>query len=216
MRRYTNATVFGESTASRPNQYGAMRRFTLPSSRLEIACAAAFFQDGGPWDGSITSVPDIFVLPSSNDFKENRDPVLERIHRYDSYKELRPEFRTRLSQAYADGGCAKLKEVYSSLKEKYRSYGFNMERLLYDDLDAWIATNRKSDGDYVKFLEFIHDEVPESVAIAYDLAHWMKESGRREEARKLYDQCLRVNPEHHPSKWRLGLMALEEAGRAER
>jgi hypothetical protein len=42
---YTNATLFGEPTASKPNQYGALLWFTLPHSKLKIACASKYFQD---------------------------------------------------------------------------------------------------------------------------------------------------------------------------
>jgi len=86
--RYTNATLFGEATASKPNQYGDMERFSLPHSQLEIVCARRYFQDGGPSDYSMASTPDIYVARSSEEYRQNRDPVMERILGYDSYKHL--------------------------------------------------------------------------------------------------------------------------------
>jgi hypothetical protein len=216
LEQYTNATLFGEPTGSKPNQYGSMDRFNLPDSGLEIACASKFFQDARPADFSMSSTPDIFVRLSSDDFKNNRDPVLDRIMDYDSIKDLKPAFFTSMSKAYLDRGTAGLKEAYSAIVPRYAELGFNMEVLLYDDFDGWIAGNRRSDADYIEFLQWLHDILPGSARVAYDLAYWKRETGDKEGARELYNKCLMLNPEHHRARWRLGLMELEEAGRAER
>ncbi len=210
LEHYTNVTLFGEATASKPNQYGAMQRFTLPHSKLEIACALKYFQDAKPADYSTASTPDIYVPRSSSDARENRDPVMERIFTYDSYKHLKADFKERLSQAYMESGLDGFKRAYDSVKATYVEHGFNMETLLYKDLDAWMGRNRRSDEDYVEYLKFIHHELPASTAVCYDLAYWMKERGNREEAKRLWERCLSLNPEHHKAKWRLGLMKLEE------
>ncbi|UCF04943.1 MAG: hypothetical protein JSV33_13630 [bacterium] len=210
LEHYTNATLFGEATASKPNQYGSMQRFTLPHSKLEIVCALKYFQDAEPADYSMATTPDIYVPRSSSDAREHRDPVMERIFTYDSYKHLKADFKERLSQAYTKGGIVGFKRAYDSVKPIYVEHGFNMETLLFEDLDAWMGRNRKSDEDYVEYLKFIHHELPKSIDVCYDLAYWMNERGDREEAKRLWEQCLSLNPEHHKAKWRLGLMKLEE------
>lgn len=207
---YTNATLFGEATASKPNQYGDMEQFTLPHSKLVITCALKYFQDAEPSDYSMASTPDIYVLRSANDFRENHDPVMERVFTYDSYKHLRPAFKELLSKAYMDSGLEGFKRAYDSVKTTYVEHGFNMETLLFEDLDAWIGDNRKSDEDYVEYLKFVHHELPNSLAVCYDLAWWMNERGNKEEAKRLWEKCLTLNPEHHHARWRLGLMKLEE------
>jgi hypothetical protein len=210
LERYTNATLFGEATASKPNQYGAIQRFTLPYSKLEISCALKYFQDTEPDDYSMTTMPDIYVRRSSSDARENRDPIMERIFTYDSYKNMKADFKERLSQAYMESGLAGFKQAYDSVKAIYVEHGFNMETLLFEDLDAWMGSNRKSDEDYVEYLKFIHHELPSSIDVCYDLAYWMNERGNREEAMRLWERCLTLNPEHHKARWRLGLMKLEE------
>jgi hypothetical protein len=210
LEHYTNATLFGEATASKPNQYGAMQRFTLPHSKIEIVCALKYFQDTEPDDYSMASTPDIYVPRSSTDARENWDPVMERIFAYGSYKHLKTDFREKLSQAYMENGLNGFKRAYDSMKATYVEHGFNMEALLYGDLDAWIGRNRRSDEDYVEYLKFIHHELPNSIDVCYDLAYWMNERGNREEAKRLWEQCLSLNPEHHKAKWRLGLMKLEK------
>jgi tetratricopeptide (TPR) repeat protein len=188
-----------------------MQHFSLPHSKLEIACALKFFQDAQPEDYSMSSTPDIYVPKRIEDTRANRDPVLERILEYDSYKQMRPEFKALMTQAYVDGGMAGFKKAYDSVQTAYQERGFNMETLLYKDLDLWMAENKKADEDYVEYLKFIHHELPKSIPISYDLAYWMNEQGETEEAKRLWERCLALNPEHHHAQWRLGLIALEEA-----
>jgi hypothetical protein len=210
LESYTNATLIGEPTASKPNQYGAMQHFSLPFSKLEIACALKFFQDAKPADYSISSAPDIFVRRTSTDYIEKRDPVMEVIGDYDRYDRLRSEFKTRLSTAYLESGMAAFKEAFSGVEAEYTQLGFNMEVLLYDDLDSWMAEIEKSMDDYVEYLKFIHSRLPDSIPVSYDLAYWMNDRGDRVEAKRLYRKCLELNPEHHHARWRLGLIGMEE------
>lgn len=215
LERLTNVTVFGEPTASKPNQYGAMTRFNLPHSGLEIACATKFFQDAQPDDFAVASFPDIYVQLTSGDFKDNRDPVLERIFEFDSYKGMRRAFFQAMSKAYRDGGIASIKDTFNTLRKEYTNAGWNMEILLYDDFDGWIAGNRRDDADYIAFLEWIHQELSDSIKVPYDLAYWMGKTGHKEEARKLYGRCLELNPEHRRARWRRDLMEFEETWRSE-
>ncbi len=207
---YTNATFFGEPTCSKPNQYGAIRRFLLPHSQLQIGCAIDYYQDAQPFDFSMETEPNFFVSLFSVDFKENRDPVLERIFNYDSYKNLRPEFTSKMAEAYQSGGLEGFKKAYELIKPDYRKYGFNMKNLLYDDFDNWMASHKKSDEDYIGYLRFIHGELPKSINVCYDLASWLERTGHQEEAKKYYRKCLELNPEHSYARMRLNLMDLEE------
>jgi hypothetical protein len=213
LESYTNATLIGEPTASKPNQYGAMQNFRLPYSRLEIACATKYFQDAEPADYSMFSAPQIYVQMTSTDYVERRDPVMACIADYGSFDHLRSEFKALMSTAYLEGGIAGIKHAYYEVKGTYVQQGFNMEVLLYDDLDLWMAENKESMDDYVEYLMFIQSELPNSIKVSYDLAFWMNERGDRESARRLLRKCLELNPEHHHARWRLGLIEFEETWR---
>ena len=139
----------------------------------------------------------------------NRDPVLQRILEFDSYKQKRSEFFRSMSEAYTIGGTAKLMQVYQTLKEEYYKYGFSMEKLLYNDLDQWVGNNQKNENDYIEFLKFINAELPNSIQINYDLAYWMNKIGDKAEAKRLYKKCIQLNPEHHHAKMRLRLMEID-------
>jgi len=211
--RYTNATLFGEPTCSKPNQYGAIRRFNLPHSKLQIGCAVDYYQDAQPFDFSMGTEPHFFVRLTSADFKENRDPVLERIFDYDSYKNMRPKFTAQMADAYRSAGMEGLKDGYDRIRPNYEKYGFNMKNLLYDDLDGWMAVNKKTDDDYIEYLMFVHDELPRSIDVCYDLASWLERSGHVGEAKKYYNKCLQLNPEHSYARMKLGLLDLEESAK---
>ena len=206
---YTNATLFGESTSSKPNQYGAIRRFNLPNSQLAIACGVDYYQDAQPFDFSMASEPNYFVSPTSVDFRNNHDPVIEAIITYDSYKQMRPDFTVKLSAAYTKSGLAELKKIYFAIKPDLAEKGFNFENLLYDDLDSWMYDNKKDTDDYIAYLKFVYAELPNSLKVIYDLAYWTEVYGSKEEAKSLYKKCLELNPDHHYAKMKLGLMQLD-------
>jgi hypothetical protein len=154
--------------------------------------------------------PNIFVWRTSMDFREKRDPVMAIIADYDSYDRMRSEFKTWMSTAYSDDGINGFREAFTAVKAKYAQMGFNMEVLLYNDLDLWVAENKKSIDNYVEYMTFIHGELPNSIPVSCDLAYWMNDRGDKEEAKRLYRKCLELNPEHHHARWRLGLIELEE------
>jgi len=206
--RYTNATSFGEPTGARPNTFGAIRRFTLPNSELGAFCSVQFIQNSEADDYRALTEPDFFVPLTSNNYKNNEDPVLEAISKYDEYKKLRPEFLENMSNAFLKGGLEELKTVYSNIKPNYIKYGFNMENLLYKDLDSWMYRNKKSDDEYINYLKFMHEELPNSVDVSSDLATWL-ETRNIEEAKKYYKNCLELNPAHSYAKMKLKLMELE-------
>jgi len=81
------------------------------------------------YDGNKAERLNYFVKLSSVDFKENRDPVLERIFNYDSNESIRPEFASKLAEAYQLEGSEGLKNTYSQIKTNYVECGFNIKNL---------------------------------------------------------------------------------------
>ena len=71
------ATLAGEPTGGKPNAYGEVRSFALPSSRLLVFHSTRFFTTV-PGDPP-SLAPDIEATLVSTDFLLNRDPVLEAI-----------------------------------------------------------------------------------------------------------------------------------------
>jgi hypothetical protein len=80
LKRETKATLVGEPTGQRPNFYGEVETMALPHSKLRVHYSTRYFKtmDGDP----PSLAPDIQIEPSSSDYANGRDPVLERALSY--------------------------------------------------------------------------------------------------------------------------------------
>ncbi|QFQ99394.1 hypothetical protein F9278_28205 [Streptomyces phaeolivaceus] len=79
IERYTDAVVVGEPTGSRPNFTGETAPFLLPHSRLRVNISDLYWQSSFPMDSRTAIAPDLYVPPTFDDFRSNRDPVMEAI-----------------------------------------------------------------------------------------------------------------------------------------
>lgn len=208
LARYTNVTILGEPTSGKPNHYGAIRRFKLPHSGLGISSSVVYHQDSQPDDFTLTSNPDLFIPLTHDDYKNRRDPVLLTVIKYDVLKKFRTDFSDQLMKAVQKGGMDGLKKAYFLLKPAFVKLGFTPETLLYKDLDGWMMRNSPSSEIYIEYLKFMLEEMPDSINICFDLASWL-ETGNRDEAKKLFQHCLDLNPAHKDARMKLALMALE-------
>lgn len=74
-KKYTNATIVGESTSGKPNHYGEVRSFNLPKSKLEVYYSTKYFKRVEDDLGTIK--PDIEIKTSFDDFINGIDPAFE-------------------------------------------------------------------------------------------------------------------------------------------
>ncbi|HKB14550.1 MAG TPA: hypothetical protein VKF62_00710 [Planctomycetota bacterium] len=77
LRGQANARIAGSPTGGKPNHYGEVRTFQLPSTNLTVQYSTKFFRTV---DGDPESVP--FDLPAPtriDDWLEGRDPVVEAV-----------------------------------------------------------------------------------------------------------------------------------------
>lgn len=193
LSRYTNVVIVGEPTSGKPNHYGTPKTFKLLNSGVGIKCSYVFHQDNGPEDFSLSTYPDVIAEISWKDYSENRDPAMDRIQNYELFQKFKTECYQQLIKAYEEKGFESFKSKYLELKPKCLAKGINIEKFLYDDLDGWIVSHRKSADDYILYLRFILEENPASIRIRMDLASWMKTRDKAE-ALKLYNDCLKINP----------------------
>ena len=76
---YTDAIFVGEPTAENVNFYGDTRRVDLPNSKTPVYLSFAWWQDKPQWENADWLAPDIPVALTFEDYRTNRDPVLEAI-----------------------------------------------------------------------------------------------------------------------------------------
>lgn len=74
---YTNAIFVGEPTAENINFYGDNNRVELPNSKMPVFLSFAWWQDKPQWENAPWLAPQIAVEMSFDDYRSNRDPVLE-------------------------------------------------------------------------------------------------------------------------------------------
>jgi len=77
LKNKTEAILVGEPTWGKPNHYGEVRYFNLPSTGLRVFYSTKYFEyvEGDP----ASLFPDRQIKLSLQDFLNNRDPVLEAI-----------------------------------------------------------------------------------------------------------------------------------------
>jgi len=74
-KRLTNAVFVGEETAGKPNHFGEVRRFQLPTSKLSVNYSTKYFKTT---DEDINTImPDVKIEMSFSDYRKGIDPVYE-------------------------------------------------------------------------------------------------------------------------------------------
>lgn len=79
--RQDSAILIGQPCGSPPNEYGEVKAFTLPNSKIEIRYTTRYFrllEDSDP----LTLEPDVVVQRSISDFLSGKDQVLETALKY--------------------------------------------------------------------------------------------------------------------------------------
>lgn len=77
LSNYTNAIFVGEPTSENVNFYGDNRRVVLPKSGTPVFLSFAWWQDKPQWENADWLAPQLAVDMSFDDYRSNRDPVLE-------------------------------------------------------------------------------------------------------------------------------------------
>jgi hypothetical protein len=77
LKAQAGAVIAGEPSGGKPNSYGEVKSFVLPSSNATVYYSTKWFQNVTGDPESI--IPDIPVSLSSSDFFARRDPVLDAI-----------------------------------------------------------------------------------------------------------------------------------------
>ncbi len=80
--RYTNATFVGEPTGASPNFVGEEDPFVLPYSKIAANVSHLYWQSAFPQDQRTWIAPQIYVPPTFEAYRMNRDAALEAILNY--------------------------------------------------------------------------------------------------------------------------------------
>ncbi|MDR1348005.1 MAG: hypothetical protein LBJ63_06190, partial [Prevotellaceae bacterium] len=74
-KRLTNAIFVGEETSGKPNHFGEVKSFQLPTSKLSVNYSTKYFK---MTDENVNTIaPDVKIEMSFSDFMKGVDPVYE-------------------------------------------------------------------------------------------------------------------------------------------
>ncbi len=82
IERETNAIFAGEPSGSRPNFTGETATFQLPYSKAIANVSDLYWQTSWPFDDRPWIAPEIYLPPTFEAYRQNRDPVLDAILAY--------------------------------------------------------------------------------------------------------------------------------------
>jgi tetratricopeptide (TPR) repeat protein len=207
LERYTNATLVGEPTAGKPNHDGSNRLFSLPNSGLRVSCSTYHYQDSEPFDFRLTTSPDFYVPLTYDDYRNNRDSVMEWILAFDSVESL-PDLRAELKRAYQEAGFEGAKRTYTRLKDLFDRNGASTESAV-NDFVYWLFSKGTTDH-MMQFIMMNLEAYPNAFMVYEVLGDCQKKAGETEEARKSYEKCLELCPANVRIRRRLALMELEK------
>ncbi len=78
-KRLTKAIIIGEETAGRPNHFGEVKSFMLPSSNMKVTYSTKYFKWTSEKENTIE--PDVECPVSFTDYKNGVDPVYEYVRK---------------------------------------------------------------------------------------------------------------------------------------
>jgi tetratricopeptide (TPR) repeat protein len=187
IEKYTEAIFVGEPTGSSPNSYGDPVIVTLPNSRIPFRVPTLLHQFD-PRDTRVGTTPEIFIEPTSEDYKMNRDPVFQAILDYApgaGFKDIVAEFaRTKDLSAF----LTRYKAFRSDPRNKYSDTQAGMNTLGYR-----LLGDRKV-NEAIEVFKLNSEAYPASANVWDSLAEAYLTGGNKEEAVKNYERALKIDP----------------------
>lgn len=204
---HTSAIFIGEPTGQRPNMYGVIGSFTLPSSGLRVSHSRYYIQGADPADYRPATLPDIEVPYSSTDYAANRDPVLAMAiaHRAEPLPDMVAEMKAQLENGDVDAAIA----TYRRLQPFHDRQGARTERAV-NGLGYALLRDNKTEAALAVF-RLNAEAYPMSPNVHDSLAEALFAAGRREDAIAAVQAALTINPSNIDARRRLRLLERETA-----
>ncbi len=189
---YTNAIFVGEPTSENINFYGDNRRVDLPHSKIPVFLSFAWWQDKPQWENGPWLAPDIAVDMSFDDFRNNRDPVLDAALSVssegalaDPMGHLRELFEAQKLELVRSEAAAMVKDA------RYKFVDF--ERQLNDAGYNLVRDQKAKEALYV--FQLNTELFPNSANVWDSLAEWHWKSNDKEKAIQYYQKALELDPD---------------------
>ncbi len=129
MEHYTEAIFVGEPTAENVNFMGDARFEELPNSKIHVRLSHAWWQDKPAWDKRPWLEPDYTVELSFEDYRTNKDPVLETI---DIAQKLEHKLVNFFAEQKNEINLNKLKSIVTDKKYSFYNFEFRLNAEAYN------------------------------------------------------------------------------------
>jgi hypothetical protein len=132
IEKYTETIFVGEPTAENVNFYGDVVRKTLPNSGLRVFLSHLWWQNLDPRDTREWTAPQIAVDMTFDDYRNNRDPVMEAILNYTPQPSLTERLRTLFVNGKAPEARKQAFSYHADARNRFDSVEDRINRLGYD------------------------------------------------------------------------------------
>lgn len=195
LERLTNAVFVGEPTGGSPNHFGDAAGVDLPNSGLQIGASSIYWQNSEPkeFESRNWTPPEVAVELTVDDYRSNRDPVLEAALDY----EPEPPLADLLAEALARGGVADATRVYRGFRDDPKHAYVSAEGAM-NALGYRLLRDGDTEGG-VAILEFNAEDNPRSANAFDSLGDGYVAAGDTARAIESYRHALAIDPTFAPS-----------------
>ena len=191
LSNYTNAVFVGEPTSENINFYGDNRRIELPKTKLPVFLSFAWWQDKPQWENAPWLAPQLAVGMSFNEYKTNKDPVLEACLNF-SDKDLVLDPIGHLKELFMAGKLdqveAEAKRMATDPKYQYVNFEQKFNQAGYD------LMNSKQMESALFVFQLNTKLYPKSANTWDSLAEAYWKSGKTDKAVEYYNKAIELDP----------------------
>lgn len=190
MSNYTNAIFIGEPTSENINFYGDNNRVELPNSKISAYLSFAWWQDKPQWEGADWLAPHIAVDMSFEEYKTNKDPVLETTLTFneDNFVLDPMQYFTNL---FMKGEIDKLKMEAKRMIGDPNYRFFNFESKFNQAGYQLMESNQIQEAIFV--FQMITEFFPNSANAWDSLAEGFLKAGDKEKAKAFYTKAMELD-----------------------
>ena len=191
LHNYTNAVFVGEPTAENINFYGDTRRIELPKSKLPVFLSFAWWQDKPQWENDDWLAPQYVVEMSFDDYRSNRDPVLDACLNF-SDKDLVLDPMRHLRDLFVAGKLDQVeteaRKMVSDPRYRYIKFEQKINQGGYDLL------NSKQIESAIFVFELNTKLFPKSANVWDSLAEAYWKANKTDKAIEYYNKAIELDP----------------------
>ena len=168
-----------------------MITFTLPNSKIPTFLSFAWWQDKAPWENADWLVPHTAVDMSFEDYKTNKDPVLDAALSYSGEGYVLNPMQY-LTELFTTGQIEKLQTEAANMVKDPRYKFFDFEGEFNKAGYNVLGSGQTKEAIFV--FQMISDLFPDSANACDSLAEAYLKAGDKAKALEYYNKALKMDP----------------------